>query len=269
MHPLNILSQASLHWLPPWFSPFRRHRHKSPGSHADDHRQCGCACRSRRGLVATGVVTGARPPRLRSRRTAPHWPRCSGDRLPRGRCQGSTDARALARGPLLSPRQAQRGRPAAHHLHRREQLTVRVRDLAKLGDLLDKVTAAGANRIDGIEVHYLQPGRTARGRAASGRRRQGQADLYAKAAGFTLGKVMSFTEESVPSPPVDGARHGGDRGGTRADRGRRDDAVGKGAGSLESGGLSAACARQCHHHHGRSAPSCYNSSCGPGRLAFG
>jgi uncharacterized protein len=30
-------------------------------------------------------------------------------------------------------------------------VTMRVRDLAKLGDLLDKVTVAGANRIDGIE----------------------------------------------------------------------------------------------------------------------
>jgi hypothetical protein len=27
-----------------------------------------------------------------------------------------------------------------------------------------------------------------------------KADLYAKAAGFTLGKVMSLAEESVPSP---------------------------------------------------------------------
>src|SRR6266851_2850227 len=32
-----------------------------------------------------------------------------------------------------------------------DEVTVRARDLVKLGDLLDKVTVAGANRIDGIE----------------------------------------------------------------------------------------------------------------------
>src|SRR5258708_10305058 len=31
------------------------------------------------------------------------------------------------------------------------EISVRVRDLAKVGDLLDKATAAGANRLDGIE----------------------------------------------------------------------------------------------------------------------
>jgi uncharacterized protein len=29
---------------------------------------------------------------------------------------------------------------------------------------------------------------------------KGKADLYARAAGFTLGKVMSLTEEATPSP---------------------------------------------------------------------
>jgi uncharacterized protein len=80
-------------------------------------------------------------------------------------------------------------------------VTVRVRDLVKLGDLLDKVTVAGANRIDGIEfVVSNQEGLLDEARRKAVADAKDKADLYARAAGFTLGKVMSLTEESVPPP---------------------------------------------------------------------
>jgi len=81
------------------------------------------------------------------------------------------------------------------------ELTVRVRDLAKLGDLLDKVTVAGANRIDGIAfIVSNQEGLLDEARQKAVANAKDKAELYARAAGFTLGKVMSLTEESVPSP---------------------------------------------------------------------
>jgi uncharacterized protein YggE len=81
------------------------------------------------------------------------------------------------------------------------EISVRVRDLAKLGDLLDKVTVAGANRIDGIEfVISNQEGLLEQARQNAVADAKGKADLYARAAGFTLGKVMSLTEEATPSP---------------------------------------------------------------------
>jgi uncharacterized protein len=83
-------------------------------------------------------------------------------------------------------------------------ITVRVRDLAKLGDLIDKVAVAGANRIDGIEfVVSNQDGLLDEARRKAVADAKGKADLYAQAAGLTLGKVMSLTEESgspVPRP---------------------------------------------------------------------
>jgi uncharacterized protein YggE len=83
-------------------------------------------------------------------------------------------------------------------------VTVRVRDLGKLGDLLDKVAVAGANRIDGIEFSISnQEGLLDEARRKAVADAKGKADLYARAAGFTLGKVMSLTEESgspVPRP---------------------------------------------------------------------
>jgi uncharacterized protein YggE len=81
------------------------------------------------------------------------------------------------------------------------EVTVRVRDLAKLGDLLDKVTVAGANRIDGIEfIVSNREGLLDEARRKAVADAKDKAQLYAQAAGFTLGKIMSFTEESVPSP---------------------------------------------------------------------
>jgi hypothetical protein len=81
------------------------------------------------------------------------------------------------------------------------EVAVRVKDLAKLGDLLDRATVAGANRIDGIE--FIVSNREslldeARQKAVDDAK--SKADLYARAAGFTLGKVMSLSEEAVPSP---------------------------------------------------------------------
>jgi uncharacterized protein YggE len=82
------------------------------------------------------------------------------------------------------------------------QVTLRVRDLVKLGDLLDKVAVAGANRINGIEfIVSDQEGLLDEARRKAVADAKDKADLYARAAGFTLGKVMSLTEESVPSAP--------------------------------------------------------------------
>jgi hypothetical protein len=81
------------------------------------------------------------------------------------------------------------------------QVTLRVRDPAKLGDLLDKITAAGANRIDGIEfVVSNQEARLDEARRMAVADAKDKADLYARAAGFTLGKVMNLSEESMPLP---------------------------------------------------------------------
>jgi len=81
------------------------------------------------------------------------------------------------------------------------QVALRVRDLAKLGELLDKVTVAGANRIDGIEfIISNQEALLDEARRKAVADAKDKADLYARAAGFTLGKVMSLAEENVPSP---------------------------------------------------------------------
>lgn len=80
------------------------------------------------------------------------------------------------------------------------EVTARVHDLGKLGDLLDKITLAGINRIDGISFVVSNQDRLldeARQNAVADAKRK--ADLYATSGGFALGRIMTLTEESAPT----------------------------------------------------------------------
>jgi uncharacterized protein YggE len=80
---------------------------------------------------------------------------------------------------------------------------VTVRDLSKIGDLLDAVVAAGANSINGIQfdvVDRTQALSTAR--QAAMQAAQAKAQELAKAAGVTLGDIQTINEYSgnYPTP---------------------------------------------------------------------
>jgi uncharacterized protein YggE len=80
-------------------------------------------------------------------------------------------------------------------------VTVRVREVAKLGTVIDALTAAGANRLYGIGFEVSDPRPqldAARERAVADAR--AKAELYARAAGVALGAVQSI-RESVQPPP--------------------------------------------------------------------
>jgi uncharacterized protein YggE len=76
------------------------------------------------------------------------------------------------------------------------QVVVRLRDIGKLGQLLDTAVAAGANDIQGVTFDIAD--RTSilndvRHRAVEDAKLR--ATAYAKAAGITLGEVVSLSEE--------------------------------------------------------------------------
>lgn len=81
------------------------------------------------------------------------------------------------------------------------QVTVRIRDLAVLGEILGHVTAEGANRFQGLQFTLQDPKpvlQEARRRAvADGADR---AQLYADAAGVALGPLLAI-QETGPSMP--------------------------------------------------------------------
>jgi uncharacterized protein YggE len=80
---------------------------------------------------------------------------------------------------------------------------VRVRDLDRTGAVLDAVVAEGANTFGGIRFELADPAATytaaRREAVADGR---AKADLYADAAGVTLGHLVTLSENNFYSQPV-------------------------------------------------------------------
>lgn len=83
---------------------------------------------------------------------------------------------------------------------------VALRDLTKIGDLLDAVVNAGANTISGISFDVEDKTTAlAEARAAAVEDAQKQAEELAKAAGVTLGEIMNIsTFASTPYPMYEG-----------------------------------------------------------------
>jgi uncharacterized protein YggE len=82
------------------------------------------------------------------------------------------------------------------------QVTIRIRDIDKLPVILDRAISAGANEMSGIEFMVSEQSKLldqARDDAMADARRK--AELYAKAAGARLGRVLTITEEGSSPPP--------------------------------------------------------------------
>lgn len=81
------------------------------------------------------------------------------------------------------------------------RIEVKVRALAGLGAMLDALVAAGADRLDGIRFSISEPAPLAdkaRLRAMADARRK--AELYAKAGGVSVGRVLDIAEQGVHVP---------------------------------------------------------------------
>ena len=82
-------------------------------------------------------------------------------------------------------------------------VTVKLRDVAKVASVIDTLVAAGANEIGGINFTVSQASKLldeAREKAVADARRK--AEIYAKAAGVTLGAPLSISEGGAPVIPV-------------------------------------------------------------------
>jgi uncharacterized protein YggE len=81
------------------------------------------------------------------------------------------------------------------------RVTVRVRDVTKVASVIDTLVGAGANEIGGINFVVSQASKLldeARERAVADARRK--AEIYARAAGVTLGAPLSISEEGNAAP---------------------------------------------------------------------
>ena len=83
------------------------------------------------------------------------------------------------------------------------QAAVTIRDLAKLGGLLDQVVAAGSNAIDGLAFEKEDTSaERARALEAAVADARAKAAVLAKAAGATLGEVLVVAESSAGPIPL-------------------------------------------------------------------
>jgi uncharacterized protein YggE len=81
------------------------------------------------------------------------------------------------------------------------RVTIRVRDVTKVANVIDTLVGAGANEIGGINFMVSQASKLldeARDKAVADARRK--AEIYARAAGVTLGAPLSISEEGNAPP---------------------------------------------------------------------
>lgn len=105
----------------------------------------------------------------------------------------------------LSPqyRYAQNEPPVITGYQASNQVTVRFRDVAKSGAILDALVKEGANNISGPNLTIEKPEAALdEARTAAVATARARAELYAKAAGLRVDRILSISEGSVvPAPP--------------------------------------------------------------------
>jgi uncharacterized protein YggE len=81
------------------------------------------------------------------------------------------------------------------------RVTIKLHDVLKVAGMIDTLVSAGANEINGIIFAVSNASKLlddARERAIADARRK--AEIYAKAAGVTLGAPLAISEDGVPNP---------------------------------------------------------------------
>src|SRR6185437_5913294 len=98
-------------------------------------------------------------------------------------------------------------RPGIVSFRASNRVTVRIRDVTKVANVIDVLVGAGANDIGGINFTVTQASKhldEAREKAIADARRK--AEIYARAAGVTLGEPLSISEEGAPAPMYRGGK---------------------------------------------------------------
>lgn len=82
-------------------------------------------------------------------------------------------------------------------------VTIVVRDLAKLGQAVDAAVTSGATNVGGVSFGMQDPSAAEdAARLAAARNLQARADLYAKAMGYRVARLVTFSEGGGYSPPA-------------------------------------------------------------------
>jgi len=84
-----------------------------------------------------------------------------------------------------------------------QALTVTVRDLNKIGEILDGAVSNGANQVNSISLFVDKPEELKnKAREDAVRQAKEKASAASKIAGFKLGRVIGFSENTFGEPPI-------------------------------------------------------------------
>jgi uncharacterized protein YggE len=127
------------------------------------------------------------------------------------RAQGVAERDIQTSGLSLSPQQVYRENqpPRITGYQATNQVTILVRDLARLGPTVDAVVRVGANEIHGINFGLGNvDAESEEARRTAVRNIQRKAEQYASAAGLRIVRLVSLSESGgyVPRPPMPMAR---------------------------------------------------------------
>jgi uncharacterized protein len=103
--------------------------------------------------------------------------------------------------PQVSPMRSGADMPTIVGYRASNSVTVRVRDIARVAETVDALLAAGANEIGGVNFLVSNASKwldEARPKAIADARRK--AEIYAKAAGVSVGAPLSISEEGSNGP---------------------------------------------------------------------
>jgi len=99
-------------------------------------------------------------------------------------------------------RYAQNEPPVITGYQASNNVSIRFRDIAKSGAILDALVKQGANQIDGPDLGLDQPDAAMdEARVDAVKRARARADLYAKAAGLTVARILTISEGTQVSGP--------------------------------------------------------------------
>ncbi len=107
----------------------------------------------------------------------------------------------------LSPqyRYVQNEAPVITGYQANNSVAVRFRDIARSGTILDALAREGANQIDGPNLSIDKPDAALdEARLDAMKRARARAELYARAAGLTVSRIVSISENGDYAPPPPG-----------------------------------------------------------------
>ena len=151
--------------------------------------------------VSTGVVTRAADANAAMRANAEQMDKV----MAAIRAAGIAERDTQTSGVNLNPdyRYEENQAPVITGYQASNTVNIKVRDLSKLGKVLDALVASGANQVNGPNFEIDQPEAAYdEARQAALKKAQTRAEMYAKALGVKVRRIVSISEGAGFRPPV-------------------------------------------------------------------